>query len=161
MAIDIHNMNNILKTSIMAIAVVAASCSPKDDKSIIGKQNPEIKNGLMTPEVLWSFGRVAGAQVSPDGTKVLYSVSYYSISENKGNSEVFVMKADGSDKKQITKTSTREAAAKWLKDNKTIVFLSSEKESMQLWTMNADGSNRQKISEREGGINDFCFSPDE
>ena len=145
----------------MAIAVVAASCGVKDETPIIGKQQPKIKNGRMTPEVLWSFGRVAGAQVSPDGAKVLYSVSYYSIPENKGNSEIFVMNADGSDKKQITKTATREAAAKWMKDSKTIAFLSSEKESMQLWTMNEDGSNRQQITEREGGLNDFNFSPDE
>ena len=115
----------------------------------------------MTPEVLWSFGRVAGTQVSPDGKRVLYSVSYYSIPENKGNSEIFVMNTDGSDKKQITKTATREAAARWMKDSKTIAFLSSETGSMQLWTMNDDGSNRKQISTREGGISDFNFSPDE
>jgi len=146
----------------MAIAVaVTTPCSAKEYKSTIGKQTPKIENGLMTPEVLWSFGRVASPQVSPDGTKILYSVSYYSISENKGNSELFVMNADGSDKKQITKTATREAAAKWLKDGKHIAFLSYETGSMQLWTMNADGSDRKQISNREGGINDFSFSPDE
>ena len=115
----------------------------------------------MTPEVLWSFGRVAGVQLSSDGTKVLYSVSYYSIPENKGNSEIFVMNADGSDKRQITRTATREAAARWMKDGKTIAFLSSESGSMQLWTMNDDGSNRQQISFREGDVSDFNFSPDE
>src|SRR5665647_1409244 len=134
-------MKTLIKTSIMAIAVVAASCGVKDETPIVGKQQPKIENGRMTPEVLWAFGRVAGAQVSPDGTKVLYSVSYYSVVENKGNSEIFVMNTDGSDKKQITKTSIREAAAKWLNDSKTIAFLSSETGTMQLWTMNADGSN--------------------
>ena len=146
----------------MALAVVAAtSCSTKEDKSTIGKQTPKVVNGLMTPEVLWSFGRVAGAQVSPDGIKVLYSVSYYSIPDNKGNSEIFVMNADGSDKKQITKTSTREAAAKWMKDGEHIAFLSSESGTMQLWIMKDDGSDRKQITEREGGVNDFAFSPDE
>ena len=155
-------MNNyLIKSTLMAIAVVAGSCSPKEDSTIIGKQNPKIENGRMSPEVLWSFGRVAGAQVSPDGTKVLYSVSYYSIPENKGNSEIFVMNADGSDKKQITKTSTREAAAKWMKDGEHIAFLSSETGSMQLWTMKADGSDRIQIYKREGDITDFEFSPDE
>ena len=151
----------LIKTTLMAIAVAASSCSPKEDSTVIGKQNPKIENGRMTPEVLWSFGRVAGTQVSPDGTKVLYSVSYYSIPENKGNSEIFVMNADGSDKKQITKTATREASAKWMKDGEHIAFLSSESGTMQLWTMKADGSDRKQISKREGDINDFAFSPDE
>ena len=145
----------------MAIALTAAACGTKDKTPVIGKQQPKIENGRMTPEVLWSFGRVAGVQVSADGTKVLYSVSYYCIPENKGNSELFLMNADGSDKKQITHTATREAAAKWMKDGKQIAFLSSETGSMQLWMMNADGSNRKQITTREGGINDFSFSPDE
>ena len=135
--------------------------NPVPVKENYAPERPKLASDKMTPEVLWSFGRVAGAQVSADGSKVLYSVSYYSIPENKGNSEIFVMNADGSDKKQITKTPTRESSARWMKDGKTIAFLSSETGSMQLWTMNADGSNRQQVSNREGGINDFCFSPDE
>ncbi len=145
----------------MAVAVLATSCATKDETPIIGKQNPEIKNGRMTPEVLWSFGRVAGVQVSPNEKKILYSVSYYSVAENKGNSELFVMNIDGTDKKQITKTATREAAAKWMKDSEHVAFLSSETGTMQLWMMKADGTDRKQISEREGGINDFLFSPDE
>jgi dipeptidyl aminopeptidase/acylaminoacyl peptidase len=154
-------MRTLNKLIIMAIAVLAASCAAKDETPIIGKQTPKIQNGLLTPEVLWSFGRVAGVQISPNGTKILYSVSYYSVAENKGNSELFVMNIDGSDKKQITKTATREASAKWMNDNEHIAFLSSETGSMQLWTMNVDGTNRQQISNRKDGINDFAFSPDE
>lgn len=151
------------KTTLMAIAVIAGSCvsNDKEEATIIGKQQPKIENGLMTPEVLWSFGRVAGTQVSPDGKRVLFSVSYYSIPENKSNSELFVMNSDGSDKKQITKTATREASAQWMKDGEHIAFLSSETGTMQLWIMKSDGSDRRQISEREGGINDFQFSPDE
>jgi dipeptidyl aminopeptidase/acylaminoacyl peptidase len=104
---------------------------------------------------------VGGLQVSPDGKRVLYSVSYYSVVEDKGNSELFVMNVDGSDKKQITESAVREASAKWLKDNEHIAFLSSESGTMQLWIMKSDGSDRQQITEREGGVNDFAFSPDE
>ncbi len=146
---------------LMALAVLATSCAKKDNLPLIGKQNPKIENGLMTPEVLWSFGRVSGTQVSPDGSKILYSVSYYSIPENKGNSELFVMNADGSDKKQITKTPVREASAKWMNDGEHIAFLSSETGTMQLWIMKADGGKRKQITERDGGVTDFAFSPDE
>ncbi len=150
-----------IKSMLMAMAVLATSCATKDETPIIGKQNPKIENGRMTPEVLWAFGRVGGMEVSPDGKKLLYSVSYYSIPEDKGNSELFVMNVDGSEKKQITTTSVREAAAKWMKDGEHIAFLSSESGTMQLWIMKADGTDRKQVSEREGGINDFAFSPDE
>jgi len=145
----------------MAIAVAAASGSTLAEAPIIGKHQPKIENGIMTPEVLWSFGRVANVQISPDGSKILYSVSYYSIPENKGNSELFTMNVDGTDKKQITKTATHEAAAKWINKGERIAFLSSESGSMQLWTMRPDGSDRKQITFREGDITDFSFSPDE
>ena len=40
-------------------------------------ETPELQSDKMTPEVLWSFGRLGGAQVSPDGKMVLYTVTYY------------------------------------------------------------------------------------
>lgn len=161
-------MKTITKILCMAIALTASvtSCKKTSDESkgdneIIGKHTVNIKDGLMTPEILWSFGRIGNVQVSPDETKILYSVSYYSIPQNKSNSELFVMNVDGSDKKQITKTAVKETAAKWMNDSKTIVFLSNEGGSMQVWGMKADGSSRHQITEREGGISDFTFSPDE
>jgi dipeptidyl aminopeptidase/acylaminoacyl peptidase len=153
-------MNKLFK--LMAIAVLAASCGSNEEAGIIGKQNPEIKDGRLTPEVLWSFGRVGGVQVSPDGKRVLYSVSYYSIPEDKGNSELFVMNTDGADKQQITKTSARESSAKWMNDGEHIAFIAPDANGTpQLWKMKADGSERTQITEREGGVNDFAFSPDE
>ncbi|MDR2824242.1 MAG: S9 family peptidase [Prevotellaceae bacterium] len=155
----------------MALALTAmAACgggkntnpdAPKTDNSLIEKQMPEIRNGLMTPEVLWAFGRIGGVQVSPDGKRVLYGVTYYSVTQNKGNTELFVMNIDGSDKKQITKTAEREGSAKWLNDSKHIAFISAESGEPQLWAMNSEGRSRKQISEVAGGISDFAFSPDQ
>ena len=148
----------------MAIALTAAvsACdTKKEDAPLIEKQVPVIENGRMTPEILWAFGRVGNVEVSPDETKILYSVSYYSVEQNKSNSELFVMNADGSGKKQITKTANKEIAAKWMNDSKHIAFLSNESGSMQLWTMKDDGTARTRLTDREGDISDFSFSPDE
>lgn len=150
----------------MAIALTTLMACKNDGKTegdapLIGKQVPTIENGRLTPETLWAFGRIGGVQVSPDETKILYSVSYYSIQQNKSNSEIFVMNADGSDKKQLTNSSYRESAAKWMKDSQHIAYLSNESGSSQLWTMKADGSGKTKLTDWEGGISDFSFSPDE
>jgi dipeptidyl aminopeptidase/acylaminoacyl peptidase len=157
-------MKSTLKTILMAIALTAAvsACdTKKEDAPLIEKQVPVIENGRMTPEILWSFGRVGNVEVSPDETKILYSVSYYSVEQNKSNSELFVMNTDGSGKKQITKTANKEIAAKWMSDSKHIAFLSNESGSMQLWTMKDDGTARTRLTDREGDISDFSFSPDE
>ncbi len=156
-------MKTFLKLSIMAAAVLMCSCISNDNENtaIIGKQVPIIENGQLTPEVLWSFGRIGSVNVSPDGEKLVYTVSYYSIPDNKSNSEIFVMNTDGSAKKQITQTPYRETAPKWMNDNKHLAFLSNESGSMQVWKIKYDGTGRKQLTNYEGGINDFVFSPDE
>lgn len=159
---------NTLKLFIMVLAltgIVACggkknSASHTSEKSdLIEKTQPEMENGLMTPEVLWAFGRINGMQVSPDGEYVLFGVTYYNVAQNKGNTELFVVNTDGSDKRQITKTTTSEFAAKWL-DSEHIAFISTESGEPQLWVMDSKGGNRKQISEVKDGISDFMFSPD-
>ncbi len=153
---------NYFKVLAMAAATVATTaCTQQSGKPTIGRQEMKIENHRLTPEVLWAFGRLGGAQVSPDGTQVLYSVTYPSIKEDKTNTEWFVMNADGSNAHQITYTDLSEHAAKWLDGGRKVAFMSAESGSMQLWVMNADGSDRRQVSDVEGGINDFMFSPDE
>ncbi len=155
-------MNILKKVSIMALALgmVACSNSTSDDDNIIGRSEIKVENGIMTPEVLWAFGRLGDAQISKDGTKILYGVSYYCVEGNKGNRELFTINADGSDNKQITKTAKSEYAAKWVKDDTKIAFISADSGSAQIWEMNPDGSGRKQITKRDGGISDFIYSPD-
>lgn len=151
----------------MAIVLGAGllSCNPSDknddNTSIIGKSNIVITDGIMTPEALHSFGRLSDIQVSPDKSKILYGVTYVSIEENKTNRELFTINADGSNKQQITYTAKSENNAVWIKNGSKIAFISSESGSPQIWEMNADGSGRTQISEVEGGILGFSYSPDE
>ncbi|WP_185154672.1 S9 family peptidase [Dysgonomonas sp. 511] len=144
-----------------------AACNPTkkagDDASspLIGKATVKAENGIMTPEILHSFGRVSDVQISPDKVKVLYGVTYVSIEQNKTNRELFTMNVDGSGKKQITQTPKGENNAVWIKRGAKIAFLSSESGSPQIWEMNADGNNRTQISNVDGGIQGFTYSPDE
>ena len=131
------------------------------DKNLIGKSDIRIKDGRMTPEALWAMGRIGGMNVSPDGKRVVYTVAYYSVPENKSNREVFVMNADGSDNKQITKTGFAENEAVWIKGGTKIAFLCNESGSSQLWEMNPDGTDRKRLSDYDKDIEGFAFSPDE
>ncbi|WP_369869623.1 prolyl oligopeptidase family serine peptidase [Bacteroides sp. OM05-12] len=143
-----------------------ASCNAIQQKGeryepIIGKQDITIKDGRMTPEALWAMGRIGGLDVSPDGKKVVYTVAYYSVPENSSNREVYVMNADGTDNKQITHTAYSENEAVWIKGGTKIAFLCNESGGSQIWEMNPDGTDRKILSEFDGPIEGFKFSPDE
>ena len=126
----------------------------------IGRHQMTIDNGRITPEVLMAFGRLGDIQISPNEKQILYGVGYYSVEQNKSNRELFVMNADGSNCQQITSTQKGEFNARWVKEGKKIAFLSAQSGSMQLWEMNPDGTERTQISNYEGGINDYLYSPD-
>ena len=154
---------------IMATSLLLGACNPATDvnvketgdKNLIGKSDIRIKDCRMTPEALWAMGRIGGMNVSPDGKRVVYTVAYYSVPENKSNREVFVMNADGSDNKQITKTGFAENEAVWIKGGSKIAFLCNESGSSQLWEMNPDGTDRKRLSDYDKDIEGFAFSPDE
>ena len=152
----------------MAMAGLLLSCnneqkSNADSKNLgeaIGKSNVKVENGIMTPEVLHSFGRIGSVEISPDKSKILYQVTYVDIKQNKTNPELFVMNTDGSDKKQLTVTNAKESNPQWISGGKKIAFLSNESGTSQIWIINPDGSGMKKITDVKEGIGGFIFSPD-
>ena len=151
---------NIMKTTaafLMAAAAVQAVPAQAQDASFIGKQEITVTDGLLTPEALWAMGRIGGASVSPDGNSIVYTVSYYSVKENKSHTVIYVMNADGSGNTLLTTSAKSEYEPAWIKGGTKIAFITSG----QIWEMNADGSERVQLSNFEGGIEGFKFSPDE
>lgn len=159
-------MRKLHYLTFVLIAIAVSSCKPAgnkekgDESTIIGKQMPVLKSDLMTPEVLWSFGRISEPELSPDKKVILFGTTYYDIAQNKGNRELYTMNTDGQDQRQITETKFSEYQAMWTPDGKKISFMSAESGSMQVWTMDPDGKSRKQITNIENGINGYKYSPD-
>ena len=154
-------MNKFSLLVILIIFAVQLETNAQQDLQIIDKPNINMDGNLMTPEALWSFGRVSDPQVSPDGKTVIYGVSYYSIDQNKGNRDLYSIGLNAESSRRLTKTEKSEFNAIWRPDGKKIGFLTSESGSVQLWEMNPDGSGRERVSDIEGGITGFKYSPDQ
>lgn len=144
-----------------ASGYVNADTPANTDKPVIGKQEIRIKNKKLTPEALWAMGRIGSSSVSPDGKQIAYTVSYYSVKENKSHTVIYVMNADGTNNLLLTHTADSEVEPTWIKGGSKIAFLTAASGSMQIWEMNPDGNERKQLSSYEGGIEGFKFSPDE
>jgi len=148
----------------LAFLFIITACEQKKmekEPEIIGKPEIKLQNDLMTPEALWSFGRVSGHEISSDGKTVLYGVTYYSIEQNKGNRELYSVDLNGDQFKQLTHSAKSEFNEVWRPDGKKIGFLTAESGSVQFWEMNPDGTGRSQISDIEGGITGFKYAPDQ
>lgn len=147
------------RTFIMATAVLMMGGSLAKGQGTtvnIQKNNIKLQSDLMTPEALWAMGRISGVSASPDGKKIVYQVSYYSVKENKGHQILYVSDADGKNKKQLTVSAENETDAAWIGNESKIAFLRDG----QLWSMNADGSSRKQLTNSKTDIEGFKFSPD-
>lgn len=138
-----------------------ASCNPitESDKGYT-PEVPELSSDKLTPELLWKLGRIGGELVSPDQTKVLFSITNYKVEDDKGFKDWYIYELESKETLRITNTAENENDAVWTPDGTKIAFMSSSSGSAQLWEMNTDGSNRKQITFLEEGISGFKYSPD-
>ena len=144
-------------TTIVVAVLLLTACGTKNesDKVNIQKQTIQLESDQMTPEALWAMSRIGGYQASPDGQHIVFQTGYYSVEENKSHQVLWMMTAEGTEQKQLTEDADNETDAQWL-DNETVAFLKGG----EIWKMNRDGGQRKQISQTDGKIEGFKFSPD-
>ena len=130
----------------------------------IAKSEIIVEDGKMTPEVLLAFGRLSDPQVSPDGKKILYGVSYTSVKDNRSVRNLYICNLDGSDNQQLTTSGKSIGNARWSADGKHIAFTMGG----QIWTADIRCSrgkwalkNVHQISNVPNGVGEFKLSPDQ
>ena len=141
--------------------VVLMSCGKTDEgKGYVGRSEVNIQNGVMTPEVLLSLGRMSDPQLSPDGSRILYGVSWNDIAENRSCRNLWLCNTDGSGNVQLTRYAKSVSCARWSSDGKAIFFI----QGGQIWKAPLAGNKlgkKVKLSDVPAGVSEFKLSPDQ
>ena len=87
-------------------------------------------------------GAYAAPAWSPDGRKLAF------VSDRDGNSEVYVMNANGSGQRNLTRNPAFDADPAWSPDGRKIAFVSNRDGSYGVYVMNADGSGQRRLAQR-------------
>lgn len=141
-------------------AALVMSCSQNSESGYVGVSDIQIENGVMTPETLLALGRLSDPQLSPDGSKILYGVSYNSIEDNRSCRNLFICNVDGSGRTQLTRYAKSVSNARWSNDGSEIYFL----QGGQLWKAaykSGKLGRKVKLSDVQNGISEFKLSPDQ
>lgn len=154
----------------MALLAAAAlvSCEKKADVvsfKINNQLTPEEKNkGVLSPGIMWKFGQVSDPQLSPDGKQAVYCVRHYNLEENKGVSNLYLIASNGeSEVQKLTDENGSDTNPRWSADGNSIRFISNRAGSSQIFEIALNTKERKihQVSDIEGGITNFEFSPKE
>jgi len=146
-----------MKRSLLAVFLFALliSSSCKQSTPVIKEPLPQQVNnqltaeektgGVMTPEILWKFGRLGTVALSPDGSYVLYTATDIDLPSETRRTNIFKLSTAGGESEQLTNEGG--SSPQWFNNGQSIAFVRTG----NLYTMNADGSDQKIVT----GLNNF------
>lgn len=145
-------MKRLLFPVLLFALVFSSSCKQKT--SVAPENQPQFNNqltaeektgGVMTPEIMWKFGRLGSFSLSPDGSSVLYTVTDIDLKSEARRTNIFNLQVTGGEPVQLTKDGG--SSPQWFNNGKSIAFVNKG----SLYIMNADGSKQTAVS----GLSEF------
>ena len=149
--------NNLIIFLAVALAVISGCKTESKEKVTstaidVSLTEAEMTGGILTPEILWKYGRIGSIVLSPDGTTVLYTVTYYDLATEARTTEIYSLPSNGGVPVQLTAGGG--SGPQWIENGERIAYLNGSK----VMTMMPDGGDKEGIT----GLQDFeilSFSP--
>lgn len=137
-----------MRALVASLIMLAVACVPAHSRPL-------------TAMDLAKMSRVSDPQISPDGTRVLYSVTQADYVRNKYVSAVWLASLEGHGSPERLSISTRGASnPRWSPDGRSIYFLSSRSGSNQVWKSDAGGDHPMQVTRLPLAVGSFKLSPD-
>lgn len=133
----IHNMLSAWSPDGQRLAFSSARDGGRTDVWVVNRDGSGLRN--LTPNTPnWDD---SAPTWSPDGTQIAFQT------DRSGNSEIYVMDADGTDVRNVSNSpGSQEGDPDWSPDGDMIVFWSSRASASDIYTMNADGSGVSRLT---------------
>jgi dipeptidyl aminopeptidase/acylaminoacyl peptidase len=127
----------------------------------------------VTMEDVLALRAVGAPQWSPDGKWLAFTVSDWNRKENRRDSHVYLVAAEGGEVIRLTNGERGETQPQWSPDGRWIAFLANRNPPQpaagaapatgggnQIWIIPVRGGEAEKLTEEEAGVSQFRWSPD-
>lgn len=116
---------------------------------------PQTKRAINVDD-LWAMKRIGSYDIAPDGKTIAYMLTAYTFEANKGNTDIYLINADGKNLRALKNSDKNESEPKFSPDGKTIAFTRGG----QIWQCNFDGSNEKQLTNIYTEASNFKWSLD-
>ena len=105
-----------------------------------------------------AMDRIGDPQVSPDGQWVAFTVRSTDLEANRGRTDLWLARTDGSATRRLTTDPAGDWNPRWCQDG-TIYFLSSRSGSTQIWNIDPTGGEAVQLTDLALGIGNMELVP--
>lgn len=108
----------------------------------------------LTAETMWAFERLAGPAISPDGRHAVAAVTRFDVEADKGISDLWLYRTDGSERRRLTTHASNESSPVWSPDGRWIAFVAQrdEDKAPQLYVLPLAGGEALRLTEVPTGV---------
>jgi dipeptidyl aminopeptidase/acylaminoacyl peptidase len=118
----------------------------------------------MLPEDVYELVNAGDPRISPDGTRVAFTVTAVDRESNQYRGAIWVAPLDGSSEpRPFTSGERRDTTPRWSPDGNWLAFASNrgeEKTPMNLYVIPAGGGEARKLTDRKESVEEIAWSPD-
>ncbi len=114
----------------------------------------------LTFDAFLGFPAVGDPQLSPDGKWVAYSVTTFSLPDNRGSSRIWLADVATGQTRQLTQGPGSDRQPRWSPDGTTLAFVSTRQGGAQVWVLGLAGGEARKITSLADGVSDPLWLPD-
>ncbi len=114
------------------------------------------------PEQVMKMKNISAVEVSPDGSKVVYTVREAVMTDDRSEyvNQIYIANTDGSNAVQLTRNDKNNSSPKWSPEGKWIAFTSNRDGKNNLYRIAVEGGEAEKLTDVKTGINSFDWSHD-
>ncbi|MFM7505724.1 MAG: TolB family protein [Rubrivivax sp.] len=115
---------------------------------------------------LWQFERLGAPSLSPDGAQAVASLTRYSMDENKGSTQLWLLSTLGGEPRALTACGDKDGAPRWSPRGDLIAFTAQREQqgakdkTPQLYLIAPDGGEARRAATVATGVEGFRWMPD-
>jgi dipeptidyl aminopeptidase/acylaminoacyl peptidase len=115
---------------------------------------------MMTADDLYNLKMASDAQISPDGSLVVFVKTWLNKEKNDYRSSLYLVSTDGGDEHRLTSADCQDSFPRWSPDGSSIAFISTRSEKPQVFLLSMRGGEAAQLTTLDEGVSAFAWSPD-
>ncbi len=151
-------MHRLCRCSLIVLSLISLFLSgfaqeKKEDKS-------QEKSDRLTAMDVFNLQFAADPQISPDGRRIVYVRQFSDIMNDKRESNLWVISADGSEDRGLTNGNFSDNSPRWSPDGTRIAYLSDRDGKPQIYVRWMDNGQIAQLTNLDNAPSDIVWSPD-